>query len=118
MVSYNQSNTALAATESKPHFHAAIGAVFGLAFLLAAWLIDFFVNDYNVSVSGILAMHKANPLHFIIESAPIVLSVFSYYFSVQNSKRNDYFLELIKQRENSIIRNVQLAKKIGSNEYA
>ncbi len=46
-----------------------IGALFGATFPIGALLIDFMLHDY----ASLLSIYQANPLHFLIATAPIVL---------------------------------------------
>jgi len=54
------------------------GICFGLCFPLMALGIDFWVKDLSFSVNNIVKIHFTNPIHFIIDSAPIILSFTAY----------------------------------------
>ncbi len=60
------------------HHFLAFGIIFGACFPFAAWLLDAFLQQYPLSLAGVQAMHRANPLHWIIDMAPFVLGVFAH----------------------------------------
>ncbi len=103
--------------ESRPPvYHAWTGAIFGLFFPLGAWIIDSYLKQHGFSVQGLVDMHLTNPIHFIIDTAPVVLFILSYYFAQSNQNRIQTLSKIIEQKSEDIQRNVELAKKIGSNE--
>ncbi|HEV7664895.1 MAG TPA: EAL domain-containing protein, partial [Chloroflexota bacterium] len=55
--------------------HAVAGAGFGFCFPLAAWAFDLLFRQAGLSLAGLWAIHQANPMHWIIDSAPVVLGV-------------------------------------------
>jgi diguanylate cyclase (GGDEF)-like protein/PAS domain S-box-containing protein len=55
-----------------------VGAAFGLCFPLAAWLIDLLaVRGLALTPANLWLIHLRNPLHWIIDSAPLVLGIFA-----------------------------------------
>jgi len=54
------------------------GAAFGGLFPLAAWTLDILRQDVTWSLANIWQLHLLNPLHWIIDSAPLVLGIFAY----------------------------------------
>ena len=49
------------------------GLLFGLIFPVVAWIIDINYNDYHFIWDDVVKMHQNNPIHFIIDLAPLVL---------------------------------------------
>jgi|GEM_PF-3878350 len=54
------------------------GVCFGLSFPAMALSIDFWVKDLSLNLANIRDIHFINPIHFIIDSAPIILSLTAY----------------------------------------
>ena len=93
---------------------AVIGA---LSFPLFAWFFDIIVNNYSFSVKGIFEMHLNSPLHFIVDTSPIVIGSLVYFIYNKTSKRRKYLQEVISQRNNVIKKNSELARKIGQGHF-
>jgi PAS domain S-box-containing protein len=91
------------------------GVLAGLVFPVIAWSYDFFFN--GVSFSGVWQMHLDNPLHFIIDSAPIVLGIAVYIISKRTMARRQYLQQIILERNKVIQRNAELANRIGKGEF-
>jgi PAS domain-containing protein len=62
-------------------------------------------------------MHLDNPLHFIIDSAPIVLGIAVYIISKRTMARRQYLQQIILERNKVIQRNAELANRIGKGEF-
>lgn len=57
--------------------YALYGAAFGLCFPIIATLFDVFIRDLEFSIQGLLEAQKTQPLHWIIDTAPLFLGIFS-----------------------------------------
>lgn len=55
-----------------------IGFLFGLCFPLGAWGFECILHGYSYTFDGIKSIHITTPVHFIIDSAPIVLGIAGY----------------------------------------
>ena len=55
------------------------GFVLGICFPIAALLLDLTLKDLSLDISSILLLHRLNPLHWIIDLAPIVLGVGCFF---------------------------------------
>ncbi|WP_051203203.1 GAF domain-containing sensor histidine kinase [Hugenholtzia roseola] len=54
--------------------YALFGFLFGLCFPLGAWVLDgFFFQQLPENEVFLIALHKINPIHFIIDTAPVIL---------------------------------------------
>ncbi len=67
-----------------------VGILFGIMFPVMAMITDIIVKELPFSFSSILLIHKINPIHFIINTAPIILPLAAYYVSALLKKQ---FLE-------------------------
>lgn len=57
--------------------YTVIGMVFGLCFPIGAWILDAIIKDLPISFQTISELHSLNPLHYMIDSAPIFLGLFA-----------------------------------------
>ncbi|MCF8278488.1 MAG: SpoIIE family protein phosphatase [Flavobacteriales bacterium] len=57
--------------------YAIYGALFGLAFPIMSTLFDAFVRDMGYGITDLLEVQRTQPLHWIIDTAPIFLGFFS-----------------------------------------
>lgn len=57
--------------------YALAGAVFGLGFPLFATLLDVLLKDLPLSFASLISVQAANPLHWVIDTAPLFLGVFA-----------------------------------------
>jgi signal transduction histidine kinase/DNA-binding response OmpR family regulator len=70
------------------------GTIFGLCFPIFATLLDGVVKDQSFSVSNIIQLQLSQPLHWIIDTAPIFLGLFAYFIGKNQSE----FLRLSQLR--------------------
>lgn len=77
------------------------GALFGFAFPIIATLFDAYMRGLGLDFSGLIEAQRTQPLHWIIDTAPIFLGLFA---SVAGSKQkevveiNEGLEELVKKR--------------------
>jgi serine phosphatase RsbU (regulator of sigma subunit) len=57
--------------------YALYGALFGCAFPIVATLFDAYMRNLGLGMAGFIEAQKTQPLHWIIDSAPIVIGFFS-----------------------------------------
>jgi signal transduction histidine kinase len=56
--------------------YTLFGVAFGLAFPVFSWIVDSIVfNELPLTLESIAYIHKINPLHFIIDTAPFFLGL-------------------------------------------
>ncbi|WP_338764699.1 PAS domain-containing protein [Bernardetia sp. ABR2-2B] len=72
--------------------YALGGLLFGLCFPLFAWILDgFFFKQLAFGWSMIVKLHQVNPIHFVIDIAPIVLgAAFAYMGYLADKSANLY----------------------------
>lgn len=90
-------------------------ALFGLMFPLMAWTIDYFYT--KMPVNSLWQMHLNTPLHFIIDSAPIILGLIAYILSTRSMEKRKQLQTIIVARNNLIQKNLELAKKIAHGDF-
>ncbi len=60
-----------------------LGAAFGLLFPIAASLLEIYIKQVQFSFSGFLLIQAADPLLWIIDTAPLFLGLFAYMVGVR-----------------------------------
>ncbi len=93
------------------------GVIVGLIFPAFAWFFDFLINDFNFSFQAIAKIHSQNPLHFIIDLAPVILGIMAYYISRRYDSRRNYLRHIIQERNKLIHKNAELAQSIGAGDF-
>jgi len=91
------------------------GVLAGFIFPIISWFYEFFFN--GVSFAGVWQMHLNNPLHFIIDSAPVVLGISIYIISKRTMSRRQYLQRVILERNKVIQKNAELANRIGQGDF-
>ncbi len=74
-----------------------LGIGLGLCFPLMAIPLDIFYQDLDVGLSAIGRVHQANPLHWIVDSAPLVLGTI-FYFLGKNIVERERKLKKLNER--------------------
>ncbi|PLX15665.1 MAG: hypothetical protein C0597_08615, partial [Marinilabiliales bacterium] len=94
-----------------------IGAGISLLFLFISWIMDILINNLSVSFQTIAEIHKSNPIHWLIDTLPIIV-VIVIYFSIKKRERDKVAFErIIEQRDQDINKNARFAKRIGEGIY-
>ena len=57
--------------------YAIYGALFGVTFPIVATLFDALMRDLGLNMAGLIEAQRTQPLHWIIDTAPIFLGLFS-----------------------------------------
>lgn len=57
--------------------YALYGAFSGLAFPVMATLFDAFIRDMVFGIQSMIEVQKTQPLHWIIDTAPVFLGIFA-----------------------------------------
>ncbi len=76
------------------------GALFGFLFPFMAIAIDLYIHDSSISIYNIIEVHKINPIHFIIDSAPFVISFVAFLIAQDITKRAKKSREQIEKQAN------------------
>jgi len=83
-----------------------LGFPFGIMFPMVAYIVDILVKDLQFTFRSIVHLHSINPLHWIIDTAPLILGL-SFYFVI--NKLNDivdefkHSAEVRKQNEQKLL---------------
>ncbi len=101
----------------KTNKYPIFGILFGLMFPIIAWTIDFIFKDLNFSLKSIAYMHTTNPLHYVIDSAPIILGGVAYLLALQIQKDQNKLEKVINKRQIYEEKVSEFANKIGKGNY-
>ncbi len=95
--------------------YAIGGLVFGLFFPLFAWLLDgFFFKQLAFNWAMIVKLHQVNPIHFVIDVAPLILGgAFAYMGSladklISNYERKEIDSEQYAKENNAILKKLRI----------
>lgn len=99
-----------------PALSAWSGGLLGLLFPVFGWIIDSLAHEYGFSIQGFVRMHLDNPIHFIVDSAPLVTATLAFYYAKFNQNRMQKLMAIIEKRTDDIHRNAELARQIGENQ--
>ncbi|MGL1886910.1 MAG: HAMP domain-containing histidine kinase [Reichenbachiella sp.] len=75
------------------------GVLFGCTFPLFALLLDFFLKDILLNWNGILTIHRLNVIHYVVDTAPIVLGLAGFKLGKIHHKKNSINQQLLKVNE-------------------
>jgi len=66
-------------TDKFTRLYALIGVLFGFLFPLFSWFFDAVMHNHTFSYKTIITLHVQNPLHYVIDTAPLFLGLFAAY---------------------------------------
>jgi PAS domain S-box-containing protein len=82
-----------------------------------AWIIDYLANSEPVTLKSIIQLHLAHPSLFIIDIIPFAVLLIYYWHNKIKKINEDYYNDLIRQRDEQINKNADFAKRIGEGDY-
>ncbi len=74
--------------------YTVIGVLFGVCFPIGAWILDCIIHELPLSFDSISQVHTVNPLHYMIDSAPIFLGIFAMLGGVNQNRAKKANTEL------------------------
>ena len=97
--------------------YTLIGILLGVVFPFLSWIIDILIKNVDFNWNGFIAIHKQNPLHFIIDMAPIILGATAYILSKSFNNLKTDLEQSLKEKNLIIQSNAQIAKMIGEKNF-
>jgi len=91
------------------------GMLFGLMFPLIAWTFDLIYRGYGIDM--IWQMHMTNPMHFIIDMAPLILGFVAYLLAIKIQKDQSKIDSYIEEQTKYIDKVSEFAKEVGKGNY-
>lgn len=114
---YNKIGDYKSETSSITAKYTIAGILFGLFFPIIAWIIDLSLNNLELSFWGLWNMHTSNPIHFVIDLAPIVLGLVAYILAYKFKQIQSNLETKLREKDANIQRNVEFAKTIGEKNF-
>jgi PAS domain S-box-containing protein len=93
------------------------GFIGGILFPLLAWIFEFIFHKWPLKLDSIVQFHLTNPIHFIVDFAPIVLGFSFYYIAYNYNRGRAYLNSVIHERNELIQKNSELANRIGQGDF-
>lgn len=94
-----------------------VAGIVGLLAVIIGWILEFYSQGVGFSVSGIVAIHTANPTLWIINLLPFIFTYFTYINVKKHQEKVSFLEEEISQRDQDINKNALFAKTIGEGDY-
>jgi hypothetical protein len=94
------------------------GFVMGLFFPIFAWTLDIIISKHPFNFDGISRIHNENYIHYIVDLAPLVLAAISFFVAQKIGARRTIMQEMIIEKEQIIVRNAQIARRIGEGDFS
>lgn len=85
--------------------YTVYGALFGFAFPIIATVFDAWIRGLGLGLSGLLEAQRTQPLHWIIDTAPIFLGLFARVAGANQqevTELNEGLEELVRKRTNEL----------------
>ncbi|MCG8411442.1 MAG: PAS domain S-box protein [Bacteroidales bacterium] len=94
-----------------------IGTSISLIFILISWAVGIISTNLPVNFSSIVTIHINNPIHWIINTFPIIIGGIIIVLTRKRILNENSFKEIIEKQDENINRNARIAKKIGEGNY-
>ncbi len=94
-----------------------VGLLLGMLFPIITWLIEIVYHKSAFSFDTFLQLHTDKPIYIFIELVPLALAAIFYRFSIKSSKNREYLQFTIQERNRTIQKNAEFAKKIGEGDF-
>jgi len=84
----------------------------GIIFPVAAFLIDLEHNSFSLTFQNIIKIHKLNPIHFIIDSIPLILAIVTYFIIKKLVLKEVHLRNEITNQKDEILEDIENAKRL------
>lgn len=102
------------------HLYTLYGIIFGLLFPVLAFSLHSAANNLPYTLETLISLHRSTPIIWIVDSAPLILGLFSFLLGITREKmliQNDHLEETIRIRTNEVHQiNNQLVAQISERE--
>ncbi|MFO7863813.1 MAG: GAF domain-containing protein, partial [Salinivirgaceae bacterium] len=90
--------------------------VVSLVFPIIAWLLELIINDYELTIYGIVEMHRNSPVVLIADIIPIIAGVVGYKLEMWLENLETHYQQSIDEKKSIIQKNAFFAKQIGEGK--
>jgi len=113
---YNNNSCGIFGLSCETRKYPIFGIAFGFMFPIIAWTFDLIYRNYGIT--QIWQMHVENPMHFIIDMAPLILGFTAYLLAKKIQKDQGKLEHYIQERENYLTKISSFAEEIGKGNYS
>ncbi len=114
---YNNNTCGIFGLSCETRKYPIFGIAFGFMFPLIAWAFDLIYRSYGIT--QIWQMHVENPMHFIIDMAPVIIGITAYLLTKNIQKDQRKKLEYyIHEKETYLTKISSFTKEIGKGNYS
>lgn len=90
--------------------------VISLIFPLIAWMVEFITNNYEITIYGVVEMHRNNPILLFLDMIPVFFGLIGYKLEAWLQSLETYYQDSIDEKKSVIQRNALFAKQIGEGK--
>ena len=90
--------------------------VISLIFPLIAWMVEFIAHDYEITIYGIVEMHRNNPILLLADVVPVIFGFIGYKIEAWIQSLELEYQKSIDEKKSVIQRNALFAKQIGEGK--
>lgn len=94
-----------------------LSILIGLIFPLIAWIIEFSSYDMVLNFSTFIYIHSKNKLLFIVDLAPLILAIITYFVAKRSKHYYDAIYRELTKYEELLQKNTEIAMRIGKGDY-
>ncbi len=95
--------------------YTPLGIAFGLVFPIIAFVVDALIHQLALSLASILKLHSINPLHYIIDLAPIIIGFVAFLVGKEAQAKKEKIQKLNKNIT-ALAAGVKYAEKIATGD--
>lgn len=109
----------ISTTDSKQVIRQRVTQAFlvSLMFPVIAWIVDILSRGIPFNLTSIADIHTTNPIHWIIDLAPFVISYVTWLQLTRHYRRILLLEKELRQRDEDIEKNARFAQRIGEGDY-
>lgn len=90
--------------------------IISLIFPLIAWMVEFITHDYEITIYGIVEMHRNNPIILLADVVPVIFGFIGYKIEAWIQSLESEYQNSIDEKKSVIQRNALFAKQIGEGK--
>ena len=94
-----------------------LGFAVGLIFPLVAIIVDHLLKNYSPGLNSIIQLHRVNPIHWIVDSAPFILGYGFYFFVKSLQTREDQLINQTQTRQKNEKKLLQFIDDINQGNF-
>jgi PAS domain S-box-containing protein len=89
----------------------------GIIIVLLDWMVEFIIQDQEISIYGLIQIHRNNISLFFVDLIPLLLGVGGYYLERLFKQIDTHYLAKIKSKQKLIDKNIEIAQNISDKQF-